>query len=105
MVAWLKENRVLEQSLKGFLHHPQYCKRLEELIQVVVLRQVQQIHSKLINTIIIIFLLQQRKLSLEDVEAIWNSQDGQYDTVVRFMSVLATTSFRPHIQVAMCTSS
>ena len=40
MVAWLKENRVLEQSLKGFLHHPQYCKRLEELIQVVVLRQV-----------------------------------------------------------------
>ena len=63
MVAWLKDNKVLQQSLSaGFLHVPQYSTKVEELVQAVVIRQ--------------------RKLSLEDVEAIWNSQVGQHDAVV-----------------------
>ena len=63
MVAWLQENKVLQQSLSaGFLHVPQYATKVEELIQSVVVRQ--------------------RKLSLEDVEAIWNAQVGQHDAVV-----------------------
>lgn len=38
--AYPSFSKVLDQSLKSFLHLPQYVKKVEELIQAVVIRQV-----------------------------------------------------------------
>ena len=82
MVKWLRDNKVLEQSLKGHLHHPQYVKKVEELVQVFAIRQVCILFCFL-SCLLTHFYSNQRKLSVEDVEAIWNSQVGQHDSVVR----------------------
>ncbi len=75
--------QVLEISLKAYLHHPQYCKKVEEVItgiysRAVCLNAFSIPYSSIDNP------HQQRKLSLNDLELIWNSQVGKHDTVVGY---------------------
>lgn len=59
---WIKENNVLEIVLRDSLHQPQYVEKLEKILR---------------------FIIKERTLSLEDLDAVWAAQCGKHEAIVK----------------------
>lgn len=59
---WIKENQVLEIVLRDSLHQPQYVEKLEKILR---------------------FIIKERCLTLEDLDAIWAAQAGKHEAIVK----------------------
>ncbi|KAK6644525.1 hypothetical protein RUM43_000792 [Polyplax serrata] len=62
MAKWIKENQVLEIVLRDSLHQPQYVEKLEKILR---------------------FIIKERCLTLEDLDAIWAAQAGKHEAIVK----------------------
>lgn len=62
MAAWIKESDVLRTALKDSLHQPQYVEKLEKILR---------------------FLIKEKALTLDDLDAVWKAQDGKHDAIVK----------------------
>ncbi|XP_014217217.1 probable ubiquitin carboxyl-terminal hydrolase FAF-X isoform X3 [Copidosoma floridanum] len=62
MAKWIKENGVLEIVLRDSLHQPQYVEKLEKILR---------------------FIIKERALSLEDLDAVWAAQAGKHEAIVK----------------------
>ncbi|KAG8247861.1 putative ubiquitin carboxyl-terminal hydrolase FAF-X [Homalodisca vitripennis] len=62
MAKWIKENNVLEIVLRDSLHQPQYVEKLEKILR---------------------FIIKERTLSLEDLDAVWAAQCGKHEAIVK----------------------
>lgn len=62
MAAWIKETDVLGIVLKDSLHQPQYVEKLEKILR---------------------FLIKERALTLEDLDAVWRAQAGKHEAIVK----------------------
>lgn len=59
---WIKENGVLEIVLRDSLHQPQYVEKLEKILR---------------------FIIKERTLTLEDLDAVWAAQAGKHEAIVK----------------------
>ena len=59
---WIKDNNVLEIVLRDSLHQPQYVEKLEKILR---------------------FIIKEKALSLEDLDAVWAAQLGKHDAIVK----------------------
>ncbi|XP_014223439.1 probable ubiquitin carboxyl-terminal hydrolase FAF-X isoform X1 [Trichogramma pretiosum] len=62
MAKWIKENGVLEIVLRDSLHQPQYVEKLEKILR---------------------FIIKERTLTLEDLDAVWAAQAGKHEAIVK----------------------
>ncbi|XP_012278998.1 probable ubiquitin carboxyl-terminal hydrolase FAF-X [Orussus abietinus] len=62
MAKWIKENGVLEIVLRDSLHQPQYVEKLEKILR---------------------FIIKERALTLEDLDAVWAAQAGKHEAIVK----------------------
>ncbi|RZF45226.1 hypothetical protein LSTR_LSTR012649 [Laodelphax striatellus] len=62
MAKWIKENKVLEIVLRDSLHQPQYVEKLEKILR---------------------FIIKERTLSLEDLDAVWAAQADKHEAIVK----------------------
>ncbi|XP_065223298.1 probable ubiquitin carboxyl-terminal hydrolase FAF-X isoform X3 [Planococcus citri] len=62
MAKWIKENNVLEIVLRDSLHQPQYVEKLEKILR---------------------FIIKEKALTLEDLDAVWAAQSGKHDAIVK----------------------
>ncbi|XP_054272313.1 probable ubiquitin carboxyl-terminal hydrolase FAF-X isoform X2 [Macrosteles quadrilineatus] len=62
MAKWIKDNNVLEIVLRDSLHQPQYVEKLEKILR---------------------FIIKERTLSLEDLDAVWAAQCGKHEAIVK----------------------
>ena len=59
---WIKDNGVLEIVLRDSLHQPQYVEKLEKILR---------------------FIIKERALTLEDLDAVWAAQAGKHEAIVK----------------------
>lgn len=59
---WIKDNDVLTIVLRDSLHQPQYVEKLEKIIR---------------------FLIKEKALTLDDLNAIWSAQSGKHEAIVK----------------------
>lgn len=59
---WIKENNVLEIVLRDSLHQPQYVEKLEKILR---------------------FIIKEKALTLDDLDAVWAAQAGKHDAIVK----------------------
>lgn len=59
---WIKDNGVLEIVLRDSLHQPQYVEKLERILR---------------------FIIKERALTLEDLDAVWAAQAGKHEAIVK----------------------
>ncbi|XP_034939757.1 probable ubiquitin carboxyl-terminal hydrolase FAF-X isoform X2 [Chelonus insularis] len=62
MAKWIKDNGVLEIVLRDSLHQPQYVEKLEKILR---------------------FIIKERSLTLEDLDAVWAAQAGKHEAIVK----------------------
>ncbi|XP_011304639.1 probable ubiquitin carboxyl-terminal hydrolase FAF-X [Fopius arisanus] len=62
MAKWIKDNGVLEIVLRDSLHQPQYVEKLEKILR---------------------FIIKERALTLEDLDAVWAAQAGKHEAIVK----------------------
>ncbi|XP_076235119.1 ubiquitin carboxyl-terminal hydrolase-like faf [Calliopsis andreniformis] len=62
MAVWIKQNGVLEIVLRDSLHQPQYVEKLEKILR---------------------FIIKERALTLEDLDAVWAAQAGKHEAIVK----------------------
>ncbi|XP_070500116.1 probable ubiquitin carboxyl-terminal hydrolase FAF isoform X3 [Chironomus tepperi] len=62
MAKWIKETDVLGIVLKDSLHQPQYVEKLEKILR---------------------FLIKEKTLTLDDLAAVWRSQAGKHEAIVK----------------------
>ncbi|XP_075236606.1 ubiquitin carboxyl-terminal hydrolase-like faf isoform X2 [Lycorma delicatula] len=62
MAKWIKDNKVLEIVLRDSLHQPQYVEKLEKILR---------------------FIIKERTLSLEDLDAVWAAQADKHEAIVK----------------------
>lgn len=62
MAKWIKDTDVLGIVLKDSLHQPQYVEKLEKILR---------------------FLIKERALTLDDLDAVWRAQAGKHDAIVK----------------------
>jgi ubiquitin carboxyl-terminal hydrolase 9/24 len=62
MAKWIKETDVLGIVLKDSLHQPQYVEKLEKILR---------------------FLIKEKALTLDDLAAVWRSQAGKHEAIVK----------------------
>ncbi|CAG5097169.1 Similar to Usp9x: Probable ubiquitin carboxyl-terminal hydrolase FAF-X (Mus musculus) [Cotesia congregata] len=62
MAKWIKDNDVLEIVLRDSLHQPQYVEKLEKILR---------------------FIIKERALTLEDLDAVWAAQAGKHEAIVK----------------------
>lgn len=60
--TWIKETDVLGIVLRDSLHQTQYVEKLEKIIR---------------------FLIREKALTLQDLDAVWRAQDGKHETIVK----------------------
>ncbi|XP_076659536.1 ubiquitin carboxyl-terminal hydrolase-like faf [Halictus rubicundus] len=60
MAKWIKENGVLEIVLRDSLHQLQYVEKLEKILR---------------------FIIKERALTLEDLDAVWAAQAGKHEAI------------------------
>lgn len=59
---WIKDSDVLGIVLKDSLHQPQYVEKLEKILR---------------------FLIKEKALTLEDLDAVWKAQAGKHEAIVK----------------------
>lgn len=59
---WIKENQVLEIVLRDSLHQPQYVEKLEKILR---------------------FIIKEKYLTLQDLDAVWAAQAGKHEAIVK----------------------
>ncbi|KAL0281150.1 UNVERIFIED_CONTAM: hypothetical protein PYX00_002224 [Menopon gallinae] len=62
MAKWIKENQVLEIVLRDSLHQPQYVEKLEKILR---------------------FIIKEKSLTLQDLDAVWAAQAGKHEAIVK----------------------
>ncbi|XP_055701076.1 probable ubiquitin carboxyl-terminal hydrolase FAF isoform X2 [Phlebotomus papatasi] len=62
MAKWIKDTDVLGIVLKDSLHQPQYVEKLEKILR---------------------FLIKEKSLTLEDLNAMWRAQAGKHEAIVK----------------------
>ncbi|XP_043475108.1 probable ubiquitin carboxyl-terminal hydrolase FAF-X isoform X1 [Leptopilina heterotoma] len=62
MAKWIKDNSVLEIVLRDSLHQPQYVEKLEKILR---------------------FIIKERALTLQDLDAVWAAQAGKHEAIVK----------------------
>lgn len=62
MAKWIKDNGVLEIVLRDSLHQPQYVEKLEKILR---------------------FIIKERTLTLDDLDAVWAAQAGKHEAIVK----------------------
>lgn len=62
MATWIKENDVLSIVLRDSLHQPQYVEKLEKILR---------------------FLINEKSLTLDDLDAVWRAQAGKHEAIVK----------------------
>lgn len=62
MQTWIKDSDVLSIVLRDSLHQPQYVEKLEKILR---------------------FLIKEKALNLEDLDAIWRAQSGKHEAIVK----------------------
>ncbi|XP_074025512.1 ubiquitin carboxyl-terminal hydrolase 9X isoform X2 [Leptinotarsa decemlineata] len=62
MAKWINENKVLEIVLRDSLHQPQYVEKLEKILR---------------------FVIKEKALSLNDLDAVWAAQVGKHEAIVK----------------------
>lgn len=62
MQKWIKDTDVLGIVLKDSLHQPQYVEKLEKILR---------------------FLIKEKSLTLEDLNAMWRAQAGKHEAIVK----------------------
>ncbi|XP_024944100.1 probable ubiquitin carboxyl-terminal hydrolase FAF-X isoform X6 [Cephus cinctus] len=62
MAKWIKDNGVLEIVLRDSLHQPQYVEKLEKILR---------------------FIIKERALTLDDLDAVWAAQAGKHEAIVK----------------------
>lgn len=59
---WIKENNVLEIVLADSMHQPQYVEKLEKILR---------------------FIIKEKALTIQDLDAIWAAQVGKHEAIVK----------------------
>lgn len=59
---WIKDNGVLEIVLRDSLHQPQYVEKLEKILR---------------------FIIKERALTVQDLDAVWAAQAGKHEAIVK----------------------
>ncbi|KAK3596917.1 hypothetical protein CHS0354_031696 [Potamilus streckersoni] len=62
MGEWIQENDVLSIVLRDSLHQPQYVEKLEKILR---------------------FMIKEKALSLQDLDRLWEAQQGKHDIIVK----------------------
>ncbi|CAH0386901.1 unnamed protein product [Bemisia tabaci] len=62
MAKWIKENNVLEIVLADSMHQPQYVEKLEKILR---------------------FIIKEKALTIQDLDAIWAAQVGKHEAIVK----------------------
>ncbi|KAL7058989.1 hypothetical protein AAHC03_013483 [Spirometra sp. Aus1] len=62
LMLWLNKNQVLTFLLRENLHQPQYAEKVTKVVQ---------------------FITERQKLSLKDLQEIWDAQAGKHETIVK----------------------
>ncbi|XP_055334947.1 probable ubiquitin carboxyl-terminal hydrolase FAF-X [Paramacrobiotus metropolitanus] len=69
VAKWLQENHVLTIILADSMHQPQYVEKLEKIIR---------------------FMIKEKSLSLNDLDELWNAQNGKHEAIVKNVHDLLT---------------
>uniref|UniRef100_A0A2M4DNF9 ubiquitinyl hydrolase 1 n=1 Tax=Anopheles darlingi TaxID=43151 RepID=A0A2M4DNF9_ANODA len=62
MAQWIRSNRVLAIVLNDSLHQSQYVEKLEKILR---------------------FLIKEKALSFDDLDAVWNAQEGKHEAIAK----------------------
>lgn len=62
MAEWIRENNVLGIVLRDSLHQPQYVEKLEKILR---------------------FLIKEKALTFDDLDAVWRAQAGKHEAIVK----------------------
>ncbi|XP_055619318.1 probable ubiquitin carboxyl-terminal hydrolase FAF isoform X2 [Toxorhynchites rutilus septentrionalis] len=62
MAKWIRENNVLGIVLRDSLHQPQYVEKLEKILR---------------------FLIKEKSLTFDDLDAVWRAQAGKHEAIVK----------------------
>ncbi|XP_052894208.1 probable ubiquitin carboxyl-terminal hydrolase FAF [Anopheles moucheti] len=62
MAMWIRTNRVLAIVLRDSLHQSQYVEKLEKILR---------------------FLIKEKALTFDDLDAVWNAQEGKHEAIAK----------------------
>ncbi|XP_058466292.1 probable ubiquitin carboxyl-terminal hydrolase FAF isoform X2 [Malaya genurostris] len=62
MAKWIRDNDVLGIVLRDSLHQPQYVEKLEKILR---------------------FLIKEKELTFDDLDAVWRAQAGKHEAIVK----------------------
>uniref|UniRef100_A0A182W8G5 USP domain-containing protein n=1 Tax=Anopheles minimus TaxID=112268 RepID=A0A182W8G5_9DIPT len=62
MAMWIRSNRVLAIVLRDSLHQSQYVEKLEKILR---------------------FLIKEKALTFDDLDAVWNAQEGKHEAIAK----------------------
>lgn len=62
MAKWIRENDVIGIVLRDSLHQPQYVEKLEKILR---------------------FLIKEKSLTFDDLDAVWRAQAGKHEAIVK----------------------
>ena len=62
MAMWIRNNRVLTIVLRDSLHQSQYVEKLEKILR---------------------FLIKEKALTFDDLDAVWNAQEGKHEAIAK----------------------